>query len=170
MRQAIAKAVILLSMTVSALGQDAAPRYRGQGYVFFGQGTGFGTGRHPYFDQVGFGGEGFLYKGLAFGAEASRANNENWIGSADMSYHFRRRAARGGIDPFGYAGCSIYGHDFENHWAGQAGANYGGGINWWLAKHAALRLEVRDYLYGYDFLPGNNAFSAVSFRAGMTFR
>ena len=170
MNKVIVLAALFLLIPAFAPAQDPAPKYRGQGYVIFGQGTGFGVPVHTYFDQVAFGGEGFLHKGWAFGGEAARANHEKWIGSVDASYHFRRHAARGGIDPFGLAGFSLYAPAHEGGGRGEPGANYGGGVNLWLAKHAALRLEVRDYLYSYHTLPGNNAFSALSFRAGMTFR
>ena len=97
MKRLIAIAALLLMVPALASGQNTEHPYRGQGYLFLGFGTGTGGGYLPVVKQLGFGGEGFLYKGLGVGAEAAYANwggyyNEAWIGSGDISYHFRRHA------------------------------------------------------------------------------
>jgi len=118
-----------------------------------------------------------VYKGLGLGGEAAYAHfnlfgldHTSWTGSADASYHFRRHAARRGVDPFVLGGFSLYGPTHKGGGTGEAGGNFGGGANLWLTKHAALRLELRDYVHGDYFLPGTGAFSDLSFRVGMTFR
>jgi hypothetical protein len=165
-----------LILPTLASAQKAGPQYRWQGYAFLGAGTGArwcgyacGTIWHG-----GLGVEGFWYKGLGVGAEAGYAHwgpynfnyNEAFILSGDFSYHFRRRAARGQVDPFVVIGPTSY---FPtNHGRGAAVGNFGGGVNVWLARRAALRLEIRDYVNPRDNgWPGTHS---VSFRIGVTFR
>ncbi|MGD0697213.1 MAG: hypothetical protein ABSB82_20530 [Terriglobia bacterium] len=50
---------------------------------------------------------------------------------------------------------------------GEPAGNFGGGVNLWLAEHAALRLEVRDHVSNYHMTNGNHY---ISFRIGVTFR
>jgi hypothetical protein len=179
MKRLIAAVDLLLMVPALASAQNADHHYRGQGYFFFGLGTGIGRGFHPVVEQAGFGGEGFLYKGLGLGGEAEYARwggpvggytHQTWIGSTDVSYHFRRRAARSGIDPFVLGGFSLYGPTSNGGGRGQPGGNFGVGVSLWLAQHAALRLEIRDHLNGNSYLPGGDAISAISFRVGVTFR
>jgi hypothetical protein len=162
--------LLLFPMHASAQG-DGHP-YRGQGYGFFG----LDTVSPPLTEQLGFGGEGFLYKGLGFGGEATYAHYNirgrfgysAWIGSVDGSYHFRRHAPRGRIDPFVFGGFSVYGPTSkEEGGRGQPGGNFGGGVNWWLTGHAALRFEFREHVHTGYYLPGN---TVSSLRVGMTFR
>ena len=179
MKRLIATTALLFMVPALALTQHEDHPYRGQGYFFFGLGTGTVGGYHPVFDQVGFGGEGFLYKGLGVGAEAAYATwagpvegyrHQTWIGSVDVSYHYRRRAARGAVDPFLLGGFSLYGPTSKGGGRGQPGGNFGGGVNLWLVKHAALRFEVRDHVNCDPYLPGEDTLSAISFRVGVTFR
>ncbi len=169
MKRLIATAALLLVITASAAAQDAAPRYRGQGYAFFGMGT--ATPGNPFLKYAGGGGEGFLYKGLAFGGEVEYAGEPNpqlnaWIGSADFSYHFGRHAARGKLDPFLVGGFSVVGPTQKGNGRGSPAGNFGGGANWWLSTHAALRFEFRD-VAGSNFWPYDHA---LSFRIGIAFR
>ena len=140
----------------------------GQGYFFFGLGDAPNWRRIVH---VGGGGEGFLYKGLGVGAEVGyarwkRYDGDAWIVSGDFSYHFRRSAPRGGVDPFVLGG--ITGFFPTSTGRGAPAGNFGGGVNVWLTEHAALRLEVRDHVntVGTDY-PGPHY---VSFRFGVTFR
>jgi hypothetical protein len=154
-----------------ASAQNTEHPYRGQGYLFLGLGTGTGGGYLPVVKQVGFGGEGFLYKGLGVGAEAAYASwgeyyNKAWIGSGDISYHFRRHAARLQVDPFVLGGVSIVGPTQVGGGRGSPAGNFGGGANLWLAQHAALRFEVRDVV-GASFWAFDHV---ITFRIGMTFR
>ena len=181
MKKHIATLALLLMMPALGLAQDADHSYRGQGYVFFGLGTATGISS-PLFEHVGGGGEGFLYKGLGFGAEAEYAtwgytisrgpgvgtfHDKAWIGSADFSYHFGRHAARGGVDPFLLGGVSVVGPTQKGGGRGAPAGNFGGGANWWLAKHEALRFEFRDVVGGSAFWAYDHV---LSFRIGVTFR
>jgi hypothetical protein len=173
MRELIATAALLLIAPASASAQNTDHPYRGQGYLFFG--FGFGTGSpsayHPVIDQVGFGGEGFLYKGLGAGAEASYASwggnyNTAWIGSGDISYHFGRHARRFKADPFVLGGVSIVGPTQAGGGRGSPAGNFGCGANLWIAHHAALRFEFRDVVVASFW----NFDHVIAFRVGVTFR
>jgi len=170
MKRLIVAVALLLTMPAMAPAQNPNPRYLGQGYFFFGWGTGTPSYVHPVIKQVGFGGEGFLYKGLGVGAEASYASwgtqSTAWIGCGDLSYHFRRHAAPFQVDPFVLGGVSIVGPTEVGGGRGSPALNFGGGANLWLAKHAALRFEFRD-VAGASFWNFDHVFS---FRIGMTFR
>ncbi|HXH49488.1 MAG TPA: hypothetical protein VNM47_09095 [Terriglobia bacterium] len=176
MKKLMVVTVLLWVLPTPALAQKAGLEYGWQGYTFLGAGTGArycgqwcGTIWH-----VGFGGEGFLYKRLGLGAEAGYFHsgpynfnyNEGFIVSGDFSYHFRRNAGRGQVDPFVLVGPTAY---FPtSHGRGALVGNFGGGFNVWLARHAALRLEIRDYANPRDNgWPGPHS---VSFRFGVTFR
>jgi hypothetical protein len=177
MKKLMATVALLLMVPALASAQDRDHQSRGQGYFFFGLGTGTQCGGwgqfrpgycpHPVFNQAGGGGEGFLYKGLAFGAELGYASclASYLIASADFSYHLRRRAARG-VDPFVLGGPSLLAHTPLGQGGGAAAGNFGGGANLWLAKHAALRVEFRDVVSA-NFWPYSNY---LSFRVGVTFR
>jgi hypothetical protein len=181
MKRLVATTTLLLMIPIFASAQGEAHPYRGQGYGFFALGTGLNDS-HPLVEQLGFGGEGFLYKGLGFGGEAVWSHysflgydRPAWIGSVDGSYHFRRHAPRGGIDPFLVGGPSIYSPTSPGEYVVlppngaivAIGGNFGGGVNFWFTNHAALRLEFRQHLNGSPYLPGNVAFA---FRVGVTFR
>ena len=173
MKRLIATVALLLLVPALAPAQNAYHPYRGQGYLFFGLGPGTGSGwsTNTLIKQVGFGGEGFLYKGLGVGAEAAYASwgqyyNKAWIGCGDLSYHFRRHAARLQVDPFVLGGVSIVGPTQVGGGRGSPAGNFGGGANLWLAQHAALRFEVRDVV-GANFWEFDHV---IAFRIGMTFR
>jgi hypothetical protein len=181
MKKLIATAGLLLVVPMLASAQNADHQYNGQGYLFFAEGA---TG--PATFHFGGGGEGFVYKGLGLGAElehsagwSSGTSLGTWIGSADVSYHFGASTKNRKLEPFvtgGYTFFFIRGispsTDFAN------GGNFGCGVNIWLKKHAALRLEIRDSVGGrnisIDYEPWGTSYLApqhlVSFRIGVTFR
>ena len=75
------------------------------------------------------------------------------------------RKSRRKLEPFLTGGWSVcFGErtDFQN------GFNVGGGVNIWVVKHAALRLEVRDQDHISYFHSQFTRF--VAFRVGTTFR
>ena len=173
MKRLIVTAALLFMVPALASAQNADQPYRGQGYFFFGWGTGTASScAYPTFLHGGGGGEGFLYKGLGFGAEAGYASwgryyNTAWIASGDFSYHFRRHARPRGVDPFVLGGVSFVGPTQVGGGRGSPAGNFGGGANLWLAKHAALRFEFRDIVGATQFWPYSHY---ISFRVGMTFR
>ena len=157
----------------SALAQEPN-RSRGQGYFFFAVGSGNigpnGTSQKDL--HVGAGGEGFIDKGLAIGAELGPVGPSSarsgpitlgWVdyaiplGSANLSYHFLPSTIDRKFEPFVTAGYSLFFRHGTFH-----GYNVGGGVNAWMNKNAALRLEGRVHsAYNYHF---------AGFRIGMTFR
>jgi len=171
MRKLMVSVVFFLLTPTMTLGQNVDPRYAAQGYLVFGLGPGTKVSTHPLVWQVGGGGEGFLYKGLGIGAEAGYVywSRSIWpvkavTASADLSYHFGRRARRGNLDPFVLWGGSIVGPAGGGR--GEPAVNFGGGTNVWLGKHAGLRLEFRD-IAGASYW---NFDEYLSWRVGVTFR
>src|SRR2546429_1294595 len=107
MRRIIAKAALLLMLPALATAQNTDHRSRGLAYVFVGAGT------HQMGLTAGFGGEGYVYRGLGMGLEVGTAGvgtaahgNPNWIGlgSADASYHFFPKKLPGRAAPLWRAG------------------------------------------------------------------
>ena len=182
MRTIIATLALLLTApTWVAAQNDDHPQPRAEGYAFFGVGAGADpryplilTESHisrPVVEHGGLGGEFFLYKGLALGPEVGYEhwgafNQEAGIGSVDLFYHFRPRGSRGKFEPFLLGGYTL---KFQPHYY-PSGSNLGGGVNLWLSRHAALRLEFRDEL-GLGVSPSPNGWQQTpEFRAGVTFR
>jgi hypothetical protein len=172
MKKLIATAALLLIAPALASAQKADKQSQGEGYFFFGPIATDRSYRRGGLN-TGFGGDLFLYKGLGLGAEVGYANNQ-WsfskygavgTGSIDMSYHLLSKMNHRKAEPFAVMGYSTF---FGNRGAA-SGLNFGGGVNYWFAKHAAFRLEFRDYAHiGPDQFGGINNFAA--FRFGVTFR
>jgi len=146
MRTRIFGTFLLALIPMAALAADSEEEpFRGQGHVFYGPGQVPGGG--GTLQQLGLGGDGFLYKGLAVGAEVGyQFPSEGFtygygLLSVNGSYHLNHnRHAK--ISPFITGGYSLA---FRSGHANLA--NFGGGVTWWMAKHAGLRLEVRDYVW-----------------------
>jgi len=123
--------------------------------------------------NIAFGGEARVNQGLSAGIELAYAGpdwnigkNGLGVGSANATYHFGNRKHPPNWEPFVTGGYSLY---FGERTDFQSGFNFGGGVNFWGTKHAALRLEVRDQAHiNYFGNPGFTHF--VAFRVGVTFR
>lgn len=136
--------------------------------------------------QFGGGGEVFVYRGLGLGGELLRSS-QSWegnslstiVGSTNLSYHFGSSMKRRAPEPFitgGYTFFYVPGIGFPH----ENGGNFGAGLNIWLGRHAALRLEIRDDIGGQDlsaeFEPVAGVYyqrssnHLVGFRIGVTFR
>ena len=126
-------------------------------------------------NNTGFGGEVLIQKGVGVGIELGYAGPD-WsfdgsgavgVGSVDASYHFFGNRSRRRVDPFATGGYSLY---YGQRTTTQSGFNLGGGVNIWVIRHAALRLEIRDQ-GGINHFDGFSQFTHyVAFRFGMTFR
>jgi len=177
---AAAGLVLLLPGLAWAQSEPSADRpNRGDGYFFFALGNGSNNGGNGYsngsavVEHVGGGGEVNLYAGFGLGAELGYAHwsqgtwGAAWVPSGDMLFHFRGATTRRRVDPFVLGGISGYNPaTYESR--GSPAVNLGGGVNLWFTKHAALRLEFRDYATTRQELePGPNS---ASFRFGVTFR
>lgn len=96
------------------------------------------------------GGEIAIRQGFSAGLEAGFTGDprghyaDNMLGMASVNgyYHpIRSREAR--IDPFVTMGYTVlFRSDTRNAF------NYGAGLNWWLKRNAALRVEFRDHTFG----------------------
>jgi hypothetical protein len=125
--------------------------------------------------NTGFGGEVIAHDRIGVGIELGYAgpdwsfsgNGAVGVGSANGSYHFFGTNTRRRFDPFATGGYSLY---FGQRTTFQSGYNLGGGLNIWLLKHAAVRLEVREQA-GINRFDGFSQFNHyTAFRFGMTFR
>ncbi len=136
--------------------------HHGQGYLFLAPGAYAAYSEAVSTMHFGGGGEAFLYRGLAAGAEiggfwALRGSDLLGVLSANGSYHFSRDRK---ISPFLTGGYSrIWGAGSRNM------VNFGCGINWWLGERKGIRLEFRDHIYA----EGSNR-QIAEFRIGFAFR
>jgi hypothetical protein len=136
--------------------------HRGQGYLFVAPGAYVGYSETAATMHFGGGGEAFLFKGLAAGAEiggmwALRGSDLLALFSADGSYHFSRGRK---VSPFLTCGYSrIWGDGSANM------VNFGGGVNWWLGEKKGIRLEFREHVYA-----GSSHRQIAEFRIGFAFR
>jgi hypothetical protein len=125
--------------------------------------------------NTGFGGEVLVRKGVGVVVELGYAgpdwsfsgNGAIGVGSANGSYHFFGNKSRRRIDPFATGGYSLY---FGQRTTFTSGFNFGGGVNIWVLKHAALRLEIRGQGGINDFQGFSQFTHYAAFRFGMTFR
>jgi hypothetical protein len=91
------------------------------------------------------GGEVFVHKRLAAGAESGMHFPSSRIGSAigifspNISWHFLKRTGR--VSPFITGGYSLFFRDGTSN-----GFNLGGGVIWWFRDGVGLRLEARDLI------------------------
>jgi len=139
---------------------------------------------------TGFGGEGYIYKGLGLGAEiggvgvadVNDPNKGTGVGSADVSYHLFPKKIRGHAAPFVTGGfTTFFGHNthtgtgfFGHKPLMTEGFNIGGGVDVFASKHVGVRFDVRYHGHGGRILnyifPDLDQFSFVAFRIGATFR
>ncbi|MFY9557232.1 MAG: outer membrane beta-barrel protein [Blastocatellia bacterium] len=159
MRKMLVGVMFLLVIQGAALAQSS--ERRGWGYVFGGAGASTGDFTFAAF-QVGAGGEGLVHNGLGLGAEIGYlapfrdAGNGIGIFSGDVSYHFARSSK---LVPFVTGGYSAAFRRGASH-----GANFGGGVQYWMKEHVALRIEFRDHGFSSD---NPHLFQ---FRVGLAFR
>ncbi len=188
MKKLTATAVLFLMAPAWMSAQKADTPGQGEAYIFIGPIVSNTQYMHifnpPYASLIeqpkrggvntGFGGD-FIYRGLGVGFEAAYAA-PNWsfgtdgdhgrgVVSIDASYYFFSKKNHRRIEPFVVGGYSLYYGDRTDT---QNGFNIGGGINLWVAKHAALRLEVRDHEHTQYYITPFPRF--VAFRIGVTFR
>lgn len=137
---------ISLLLAAAAL-PAAAQRYNGHGYFYYGLDAP-NSGNLAQLMSTGGGAEGFLWKGLAAGAELGylfpRTEPGNGIGlfNVNGAWHFVNRDHPRKFVPFVTAGYTL---GFRNGTANLF--NWGGGATYWFSRHAGLRTEVRLYEY-----------------------
>jgi hypothetical protein len=163
-------ALWVLALTPAlAFAQNAESR-RSQGYLFVAPGgtNMFSSGSTTGTLHFGVGGEGFIYKGLGIGAEVGflppvrSFKSGDGLLSVNGSYHFISLDKTRKVVPFISGGYSLLFSTGVAH-----GANFGGGVNWWMRDRLALRLEARDHIFPVS---GGTIPQAWEFRIGFSFR
>jgi hypothetical protein len=176
-----ATAVLLLMVPALTWAQNADPQPRGLGWAFVGAGS------RSMGLTTGFGGEGYVYKGLGIGGadiavagigESNNGNRTNEIGlaSRDASYHIFSQKAGGRVAPFGEGGyTAFFGQDTDTPGGNvTSGYNARGGVDIFAARHYGARFDVRYYGHGGRILfasfPNLAQFNFAAYRVGFTFR
>jgi hypothetical protein len=148
MKELIATAALLLITPALTSAQDAGHQYRGEGYLFIGEGT---YSAHPGLfgvSHVGGGGGVLLFKGLSLESELGamgRPGDGVGLFSVDPSYRLLPSRSKSKVIPFVEGG---YTRAFGN-WGftySENLFNFGGGIHYWPFKRWGMRLELRDYV------------------------
>ena len=160
MKRLIAAAVLLVAVPVCAPAQESDHLSHGQGYAFLGGAwsrsqTGRGESSNSF--QFGGGGEWLSGHGVGLGGEylkSAQSLNGGYyldtrIGSANVSYHFGPSRKSRQVEPFVTGGLTVF-NVIETDLGREYGGNFGGGVEIWMVRHAALRLEVRDDVGGRD--------------------
>ena len=135
-------AVFLTVLPTALHAQDS--RQKAQGYIFAGPGALVCCGSSSSALHFGGGGEGFIHRGFAAGAElgylAPAKDLASGIGvlSVNPAYHFARRDSN--VVPFATGGYSL---GFRQGAIGMA--NFGGGVTWWASPRHCMRFEFRDH-------------------------
>lgn len=141
MVQRMALLAMVMATGMSAQGQPAI--YRGSVHVE----ANLGGCVHGYaFGGGGGGGEAFLWKGLSAGVRASGNTFSDYgpIGlvHGEIGYHAVDRKRERGADPFFSFGLGVASVGTGSNRSG-ASASLGGGVNYWLSRRAAIRMEGR---------------------------
>jgi len=154
---------------LAGLVQGMAAGQSGNGYLSVGGGSSTGAGCCTYqgdngFAQYAAGGEFVAAQTIGFGAEFGgvKKNNSFVFLSLDASFHLFHNAATGKLDAF-VTGGYTYASDL---FTSAKGANFGVGLNYWLARHWGVRAEFRDMVFSSGMPTAN--FWAV--RGGIAFR
>jgi hypothetical protein len=149
MKKIIPPVALLLMLPALASAQDVDHQYRGEGYVFIGEGSlrSRDYGLHGITD-VGGGGEVLLFRGFGVGGELGamgRPGEGVGVLSIDPSYHFPHAFGKSKVVPFVEGG---YTRTFGNNDPVVPANlfNFGGGIHYWAFKRVGLRLEFRDHV------------------------
>lgn len=126
-------------------------------------------------NNTGFGLDLLLRHGLGVETEVAYAGPD-WsfsgsgavgVGSVDVSYHFLGAKGRKRLDPFAAGGANLY---FGQRTVFHGGYNFGGGTNFWVLRHVALRSEIR-YQGGINKFDGFSQFTHfAAFRFGIALR
>lgn len=121
-------------------------QYRGEGYLFIGEGLLSADSAHFGITHVGGGGKVWLSKGLGVDGElGAMGKPASGVGlfSVGPSYNLLHFSFQSRVVPFVDAG---YTRAFgaRNYTRSANLANFGCGINYWLFRRVGLRLDFRD--------------------------
>jgi hypothetical protein len=151
--------IVFCGFSSTALpGQEAGQepfRHRGTGYVYYGAGAPMSdSGAINYPLGIGGGGEVFLMRGLAAGADFGYCTNPDYrdvnyrLFSADVSLH-RNPAKFRRVDPFAVGGLGLL-NTWSTSWSKMGFVGFG--LDAWIHRHLGLRLETRVYGSPVDVL------------------
>lgn len=148
--------------------QEKSIQFRGDGYLFIGEGVLSVDGAHYGMSHVGGGGEVALFKGFGVGSELGamgKPGEGTGLFSINPFYRFLYAGAKSKIVPFVTGGYTRpfgnRGFTFSNNLV-----NFGGGIDYWAFKRVGVRLEFRDYVDHSHFM--TSTYPAI--RIGIVFR
>ncbi|MCC6343070.1 MAG: hypothetical protein IT166_12780 [Bryobacterales bacterium] len=136
--------IILIAAFSAVSGMAQVPK--SQVFVYQGLGSNYGTS----FGHTGGGAEAAVWKGITAGAEVGaiypfRAMSEVFgVLNVNGSYHFLA-GRKGKWDPFVTGGYSLF---FRQGVAN--GANYGGGVVYWVKPRMGIRAEFRNQQYSVN--------------------
>ena len=178
MKNLISTAALLFVLPTMVRAGDADNSVQGQFYSFIApivSNTQYGhLSSSQGGDSAGLGGEVLNHKGVGVGIELGYGRN--WsngqgsalgVGSADFTCHFLGDKNGRKTEAFVTGGYSLY---YGERSTTQSGYNLGVGVNLWLSKHVAPRLEIR-YQGGINGFHGYSQFNEfIAFRFGVTFR
>ncbi|HOL70287.1 MAG TPA: hypothetical protein PLA43_09010 [Bryobacteraceae bacterium] len=154
-------ALLLATLSAAALGQGM------NGYVFSAPGIVTAGSQAVGNIHIGAGVEGAIGKGIGAGLElgamsGTRCFPECVVGvfSPNINYHFLRGNERR-ADPFVTAGYTLmFRHGHANMF------NFGGGMNYWVARRVGFRVELRNHVHVYN----GSWFHYLGVRFGLAFR
>jgi hypothetical protein len=142
MKQTILTVIALAASASAAAAQEPAT-YNGHAYGWLSTDR---VGHSSSYVTTGAGAEGFVYRGLAVGADLGylfpTKCPSGGVGllSVNPAYHFVNRAHPSRFVPFVTAGYTL---GFRSGTASMM--NWGGGATYWFSQHAGVRVEVRDF-------------------------
>lgn len=153
---------VLTAGAVPAGAQETATqtkRYNGNYYGYFTA----GACQHGYgIFGAGGGAEGFLWKGISVGVDASYQQfTDGWgfgLLTPQFGYHFINRDKPVKWDPFVTLGAGLA---FAGAAAGTG--NLGGGVTYWFKPRLGIRVEYRSHVVAYEE-------GLQTFRIGVSFR
>ncbi len=119
---------------------------RGNAYVFVAPGALSCCGTAQATVHAGAGGELKVWKRLGAGAEVGAlgptADFSLALGVGSVNGYYHLLASDRKFDPFVTGGYSVFFRSGHMNLG-----NFGGGANYWFAKHFGLRVEGRDHVY-----------------------
>ena len=129
-------------------------RYKANGYVYYGAAAPMSdSGAINYPVGIGGGGEFFLVRGLATGADFGYYTNPDYrnvnfnLFSANVGYHFKSRTAFHRVDPYVVGGWGLFNSEGNYNFG-----FFGFGLDIWAHRRLGARVETRIYVNSMEAL------------------
>jgi hypothetical protein len=149
---ALFSALCVLSST-PVLAEESS-HYKGDGFVYYGAAAPMSdSGAINYPLGIGGGGDFFLIRGLAAGADFGYYTNPKYrdvnfkLFSANVSYHFKNRTQFHRVDPYVAGGWGLFNARSNSNWG-----FFGFGLDTWVHRRYGVRFEARIYGHSNDAL------------------